>query len=269
MKAVRGASIEVGDLVWHGASRDFRRVVAVRHEQGSGPSPDRMWVALDGLPKIEEMDPLAHYVVRPTGIQPWDLPGTAPAVRTGAVVSGLVRDAAPADGPRLSVGAPVRTTSDAGRRDWDRGARDHVRWGVQGRVTAVHDSHGICYAVEHEDATRAIYDHDELASLATAWVICQEWEESERGWGVRPDGYSLHLSVADRDAFVRRHEDALPSDHVPDEYTRVCGHPFLVDVAAEIFVQVAAARTKSRPGIHVSRTFDVSTRKPIVQENTP
>lgn len=25
-------------------------------------------------------------------------------------------------------------------------------------------------------------------------VICQKWEESERGWGTRPNGYSLHLA---------------------------------------------------------------------------
>ena len=27
------------------------------------------------------------------------------------------------------------------------------------------------------------------------YVVCQLWEESERGWGVRPDGYSLQACL--------------------------------------------------------------------------
>jgi hypothetical protein len=33
-------------------------------------------------------------------------------------------------------------------------------------------------------------------------VVIQNWEESERGWGVRPDGYTIHPNRAHRDAFV-------------------------------------------------------------------
>jgi hypothetical protein len=33
-------------------------------------------------------------------------------------------------------------------------------------------------------------------------VVYQSWLESERGWGVRPDGYSLHLSLGDRKRFI-------------------------------------------------------------------
>ena len=29
----------------------------------------------------------------------------------------------------------------------------------------------------------------------TKEVVAVQWEESERGWGVRPDGCSLHVSV--------------------------------------------------------------------------
>ena len=36
-------------------------------------------------------------------------------------------------------------------------------------------------------------------------VLCQKWEESERGWGTRPDGYSLHKSDADREQYIREH----------------------------------------------------------------
>lgn len=69
-------------------------------------------------------------------------------------------------------------------------------------------------------------------------VVCQEWEESERGWGVRPDGASLHLTEADRKVFV---EDALKrqrerlGEEVPDEYSRPSGDGFLLDVDEELY----------------------------------
>lgn len=31
-------------------------------------------------------------------------------------------------------------------------------------------------------------------------ILCQEWEESERSWGVRPDGASLHFTENERTA---------------------------------------------------------------------
>lgn len=34
-------------------------------------------------------------------------------------------------------------------------------------------------------------------------VIVQKWEESERGWGTRPDGYSIHPDDAARKRFMR------------------------------------------------------------------
>lgn len=50
-------------------------------------------------------------------------------------------------------------------------------------------------------------------------VIKVMWEESERGWGVRPDGYSLHLSKEDAEQFIKEYWAGLP-DEVPDEYSR-------------------------------------------------
>jgi hypothetical protein len=65
-------------------------------------------------------------------------------------------------------------------------------------------------------------------------VVCQHWREYERGWGSRPDGFSLHRTMADRDAFIERHNKALPKDHVPDEYTRNEGEPRPLDVPASV-----------------------------------
>lgn len=72
-------------------------------------------------------------------------------------------------------------------------------------------------------------------------VVVQKWEESERGWGVRPDGYTLHKSMADRDAFVEafwKDQKKLLGEEVPDEYTRVSGEPYLADVSDEVFARI-------------------------------
>ena len=71
-------------------------------------------------------------------------------------------------------------------------------------------------------------------------VIVQKWEESERGWGVRPDGYSLHLTEADRKAFVQAHWDALPAE-APYAYTRPSGAPYDAQVDAATFTALQAA----------------------------
>jgi hypothetical protein len=56
-------------------------------------------------------------------------------------------------------------------------------------------------------------------------VYCQLWEESERGWGQKPDGYSLHLSLEDRSAFIDSYWKDMP-DAVQDVYERPRGEPY-------------------------------------------
>jgi len=60
-------------------------------------------------------------------------------------------------------------------------------------------------------------------------VVVQKWEESERGWGVRPDGYSIHPDKAARDRYIDAYWEDMP-DSVPDEYSRPCGSPYLSTV---------------------------------------
>ena len=68
-------------------------------------------------------------------------------------------------------------------------------------------------------------------------VIVQKWEESERGWGARPDGYSVHKSMADLRQYLADEREAErrrnPSGIVPDEYP--CGAPYEADVSAAVF----------------------------------
>jgi hypothetical protein len=71
-------------------------------------------------------------------------------------------------------------------------------------------------------------------------VYCVNWVESERGWGQRPDGYSLHISgeVAKEysDDYMERQRGALGND-VPDEYSYP-GSLRLVRVNEEIYNEV-------------------------------
>ena len=49
------------------------------------------------------------------------------------------------------------------------------------------------------------------------------WEESERGWGVRPDGYSLHLTEEAYREYLDKHWAFYHSQYgnsVPHEYDR-------------------------------------------------
>lgn len=45
------------------------------------------------------------------------------------------------------------------------------------------------------------------------------WEETERHWGIRPDGFSLHLSESDYKQFVKEYWDSMP-DSAPEIYYR-------------------------------------------------
>lgn len=63
------------------------------------------------------------------------------------------------------------------------------------------------------------------------WI--QEWEESERGWGVRPDGYTIHQREQDIQYFLgeiratEAQEMARKGQSgTPDEYSRPSGKPF-------------------------------------------
>ena len=77
-------------------------------------------------------------------------------------------------------------------------------------------------------------------------MLCQQWEESERGWGARPDGYSLHLTQKDLDSYVKSYWDAMPNE-VPEEYSRPCGKPYLVKVGDKKFKEIK----KSKNGIRI------------------
>ena len=61
-----------------------------------------------------------------------------------------------------------------------------------------------------------------------------EWEESERGWGCRPDGCSIHNSQEEALRYINEYNSRLPKDHVPDEYSRPCGDPVGIRIPNEL-----------------------------------
>lgn len=63
-------------------------------------------------------------------------------------------------------------------------------------------------------------------------VVVQKWEESERGWGTRPDGYSVHLTDDDRQAYIDEYWASMP-DEAPAEYSRPHGTPYEAEIAPD------------------------------------
>lgn len=76
-------------------------------------------------------------------------------------------------------------------------------------------------------------------------VVCQAWLESERGWGTRPDGYSLHLNEKDRKAFIEDYWQGMP-DQAPDEYSKPDGSPYLCDIDEKTYQKVSASKNGVR-----------------------
>ncbi len=76
-------------------------------------------------------------------------------------------------------------------------------------------------------------------------VLVQKWEESERGWGTRPNGYSLHLTELGRTAYIKAYWDGMP-DHVPAEYSRPDGKPYQAEVGDAVFVEIKQSQNGTR-----------------------
>ncbi len=81
--------------------------------------------------------------------------------------------------------------------------------------------------------------------MTTFTVIRQSWLESERGWGTRPDGYSLHLTESDRLAYIKDYWAGMP-DEVPDEYSRPEGSAGSHEVDEVTYQAVKASKNGIR-----------------------
>ena len=79
-------------------------------------------------------------------------------------------------------------------------------------------------------------------------VVYVSWEESERGWGTRPDGCSLHLTKADFEIYLDNYWDKMP-DEAPDEYSRPAGTPVAVSVGLRLYARIK----ETKNGLHLSQ----------------
>ena len=59
--------VEVGDYLIYRPNHAVlvKRVVAVRYEQGSGPTPSRFWAAFEGDSQIVDLKTKRYVIVRP------------------------------------------------------------------------------------------------------------------------------------------------------------------------------------------------------------
>jgi hypothetical protein len=73
-------------------------------------------------------------------------------------------------------------------------------------------------------------------------VFLQLWEESERGWGVRPDGCSLHIDNIELDKYVDNiYKDR--GDDIPNEYERTIGSSIETFIDDELFDKVISSKS--------------------------
>jgi hypothetical protein len=79
-------------------------------------------------------------------------------------------------------------------------------------------------------------------------VVYQPWLESERGWGQRPDGYSIHLTLGDCRRFIEEYWRTMPSG-IPDEYSAPAGSPQERYVDESIYLKLQRARTRGKYGL--------------------
>lgn len=69
-------------------------------------------------------------------------------------------------------------------------------------------------------------------------VFLQYWEESERGWGIRPDGCSLHLTPLNHSEYLKEVYYKRDGKNVPHEYDRIVGELIEVEVMDNIYNEI-------------------------------
>jgi len=65
-------------------------------------------------------------------------------------------------------------------------------------------------------------------------VILQLWEESERGFGTRPDGCSIHIDSDNRNNYIKSIYDSR-KDEVPNTYDKIIGSELEAFIDDELF----------------------------------
>lgn len=74
-------------------------------------------------------------------------------------------------------------------------------------------------------------------------VFMQLWEESERGWGTRPDGCSLHLSIEEKIIYINNVYNSRNNLSTPDEYDRVVGSEIEVFIEDSLYESIKFSKS--------------------------
>jgi hypothetical protein len=88
---------------------------------------------------------------------------------------------------------------------------------------------------------------EKTGTMKTAFL--DTWTESERGWGQRSDGCTIHLSKEDYKDYVENYWAGMPKE-VPDEYSRPDNNLREVAISDKLYEQVK----KSKNGICLWQT---------------
>jgi len=71
----------------------------------------------------------------------------------------------------------------------------------------------------------------------------QSWTESERGWGNRPDGHTLYITLGARKAHLEK-DAAERGVEIPHTYSFPDGEPKLVRITEDAADRIAASEGK-------------------------
>ena len=85
-------------------------------------------------------------------------------------------------------------------------------------------------------------------------LVYQTWSESEQGWGIRPDGFSLHLSMDDHTKYMDDYWSRMPKStpheySFPDGLDRRYGHPYILEVDGRSALYRSLAKSKTKFGL--------------------
>lgn len=122
---------------------------------------------------------------------------------------------------------------------------DHTQWDEGTPPEAI-----LVNEVGSDDDQEFVINEKGKASRKLYPAFVETWTESERGWGTRPDGYTIHLS---REAAVKFIEDYNKKHNTaasaPEVYTRADGNLTEIRVGKKTYQQLLDAMKKGEFGI--------------------
>jgi hypothetical protein len=76
-------------------------------------------------------------------------------------------------------------------------------------------------------------------------VARQDWVECEKGWGTRPDGYSLHDNLKDHKAYIDEYWASMPAD-MPAAFSSPDGGPYPTAVDERTYQKILESKNGIR-----------------------